>query len=87
MRVTASGGAEVTADLYPPVDPGRVVILLFHMAGASRREYRDIAPRLVGLGYLTLAVDRRSGGRFGGGANRTAPGSLPIPAMPRRSPI
>jgi dienelactone hydrolase len=50
------------------------VIVLFHMAGASRGEYRDIAPRLHALGYRTLAVDQRSGGGFNGVRNETVAG-------------
>jgi dienelactone hydrolase len=50
------------------------VIILFHMAGASRGEYRDIAPRLHTLGYRTLAVDQRSGGGFNGVRNETVAG-------------
>ncbi len=48
------------------------VIVLYHMAGASRGEYRDIAPRLHKLGYRTLAVDQRSGRAFNGVRNETA---------------
>lgn len=50
------------------------VIVLFHMAGASRGEYRDIAPRLQALGYRTLGVDQRSGGSFNGVRNETVAG-------------
>lgn len=48
------------------------IIVLYHMAGASRGEYRDIAPRLHKLGYRTLAVDQRSGRGFNGVVNETA---------------
>ncbi len=48
------------------------VIVLYHMAGASRGEYRDIAPRLHKLGYRTLSVDQRSGRSFNGVRNETA---------------
>ena len=48
------------------------VIVLFHMAGASRGEYNEIAPRLHQLGYRTLAVDQRSGRSFDGVQNETA---------------
>ncbi|MEM9013272.1 MAG: dienelactone hydrolase family protein [Pseudomonadota bacterium] len=70
-RVTfpAGDGLEVTADLYPG---GPVTLVLFHMAGASRGEYREIAPRLVAAGYTVLAVDQRAGNAFGGVANETA---------------
>ncbi len=50
------------------------VIILFHMAGASRGEYRDIALRLQALGYRTLAVDQRSGGGINGVRNETVAG-------------
>jgi dienelactone hydrolase len=36
-------------------------MLLFHEEGSSRGEYRDIAPRLVKMGYNCLAVDLRTG--------------------------
>lgn len=65
----AADGVTVTAD-YTAVD-GDTAIVLFHMAGASRGEYADIAPRLQKLGYTTMAVDQRSGGAFGGVENAT----------------
>lgn len=42
------------------------------MAGSSRGEYREVAPRLQALGHAVLAVDQRSGGSYGGVANETA---------------
>lgn len=66
----AADGLSVTADLAGPADGP--LLLLFHMAGSSRGEYRAIAPRLHALGYRTLAVDQRSGGAFDGVANETA---------------
>jgi len=68
----SADGLAVTADLYRPAQPAKAALVLFHMAGSSRGEYRDIAPRLVKLGYAVLAVDLRSGGSFGGVANETA---------------
>lgn len=68
----AADGLEITADLQKPDDDFSVVIVLFHMAGASRGEYRDIAPVLNKLGYATLAVDQRSGNAFNGVKNETA---------------
>lgn len=65
----AADGVEITADTG---GSGSTVIALFHMAGASRGEYAEIAPRLHALGYRTLAVDQRSGGSFGGVSNETA---------------
>lgn len=66
----ASDGVTVSADLTNP--GGKPLLILFHMAGASRGEYLDIAPRLNALGYATLAVDQRSGRAFNGVKNETA---------------
>ena len=63
-------GVTITGDVSKGATD--TVIVLFHMAGASRGEYRDIAPELNRLGYTTLAVDQRSGGAFGGVRNETA---------------
>jgi len=73
VTLTASDGLAVTADVYP--GPGGATgpwIVLAHMAGSSRGEYREIAPRLNRLGYGAIALDQRSGSGFGGVANRTA---------------
>lgn len=63
---------ELTADLYRCGVEDAPLIVLFHQAGWSRGEYREIAPRLVALGYDCLAVDQRSGGEVGGVPNETA---------------
>ena len=69
----AAGNLTVTADLqFPKNKKAKAAIILFHMAGASRGEYRDIAPVLNEMGYVTLAVDQRSGGKFNGIKNETA---------------
>lgn len=68
----AADGLEITADLQKPEGAYSTAIVLFHMAGASRGEYRDIAPVLNKLGYATLAVDQRSGSAFNGVKNETA---------------
>ena len=66
-------GLEVTADIYLSGLPGaRPVIVLFHQAGFSRGEYREIAPRLVDLGFECIAVDQRSGNQVHGVINETA---------------
>lgn len=65
-------GLEVTADLYAPHGGDAPFIVLFHQAGWSRGEYREIAPRLNALGFNCLAVDQRSGGEVGGVKNETA---------------
>jgi len=67
----AADGLEITADFQKPDGSYNAIIVLFHMAGASRGEYRDIAPILNKLGYATLAVDQRSGGAFNGIKNET----------------
>ena len=70
VRFPASDGLQVTAETGG--SGAGPVIVLFHMAGASRGEYAQIAPELHRLGYRTLAVDQRSGGAFGGVVNETA---------------
>ncbi len=56
----ASDSLPVTADFYPG-KTNEPFILLFHGEDASRGEYRDIAPRLVRIGFNCLAVDLRVG--------------------------
>jgi dienelactone hydrolase len=56
----STDGVEVTADLYVSSTQNPYIILL-HQAGYSRGEYREIAPKLVNLGFNCLAVDLRSG--------------------------
>jgi dienelactone hydrolase len=74
VTFTADDGVEVTADVYLPDNVSSSVLVLFHMAGASRGEYREIAPRLAKQGYISMAVDQRSGGAFAGVVNLTAAG-------------
>lgn len=47
-------------------------ILLFHQERSSRGEYDSIAERFVKIGYNCLAVDLRSGEKFGFVENETA---------------
>jgi dienelactone hydrolase len=54
-------GVTITADVYLTASSDAPMILLFHQAGWSRGEYREIAPRLNSLGYNCMAVDLRSG--------------------------
>jgi len=70
VSFSASDGVTVTADVSR--GSTNTVIVLFHMAGASRGEYREIAPVLNSLGYTTLAVDQRAGRSFAGVKNETA---------------
>ena len=58
----SSDEVKITADLYMPhIDKKTPFIVLFHQAGFSRGEYREIAPRLNKLGFNCLAIDQRSG--------------------------
>ncbi|MGI9383671.1 MAG: alpha/beta hydrolase [Methyloligellaceae bacterium] len=72
VKFTAEDGLEITGDVYRPTAPSNAVIVLFHQAGSSRGEYREIAPRLARKGYVALAVDQRSGNTFAGVINETA---------------
>ena len=72
VRFKAADGVTVTADFETPANGYEAVLILYHMAGASRGEYTEIARRLNELGYATLAVDQRSGGTFNGVKNQTA---------------
>jgi len=75
QRITfpSEDGLEITADLYM-VHPSKATafIVLFHQAGWSRGEYREIAPKLNAMGYNCMAVDQRSGGGVNDIANQTA---------------
>lgn len=66
-----AGGIQMHADVYPASGGGPTVIVLFHQAGWSRGEYREIAPRLVKLGYRVMAVDQRAGKGVNGVRNET----------------
>jgi dienelactone hydrolase len=71
VTFTAADGVKVTADLYVSSTKKPYIILL-HQAGYSRGEYREIAPRLVNLGYNCIAVDLRSGNEVNFVKNQTA---------------
>jgi len=51
----------ITADVYHSQNMDAPWIILFHQAGYSRGEYREIAPKLNAMGFNCLAVDQRSG--------------------------
>ena len=61
----------VTADLYL-YDAGAPYIILFHQENSSRGEYREIAPKLLKMGFNCLAVDLRSGKECNFVQNETA---------------
>ncbi len=66
-------GLMITADVYAPYEEKSTpFIVLFHQAGWSRGEYREIAPRLNGLGFNCMAIDQRSGNTVNGVDNETA---------------
>ena len=64
-------GIEITADKYL-VNEEYTYILLFHQAGSSRGEFRDIAEKFLKLRYNCLAVDLRSGDNANFVNNETA---------------
>jgi alpha-beta hydrolase superfamily lysophospholipase len=68
--LTASDGVQVYGIKREPSTSPIGIILLFHQASSSADEYDPIAPRLVEMGYATLAIDQRSGGSLYG-KNRT----------------
>jgi dienelactone hydrolase len=53
----------VSADLYPVRTKRAPIVVLVHQSGASRGEYRQIAPRLNAMGFNALAIDSRWGKR------------------------
>jgi dienelactone hydrolase len=66
-------GLTITADLYRAHRDARTpMVVLFHQAGWSRGEYRQIAPQLNRMGLNALAVDLRSGAEVNGVVNETA---------------
>ena len=71
VTYNSSDGLQVTADLYLG-KPNSPFIILLHQAGYSRGEYREIAPKLINLGYSCLAVDLRSGNEVNFVVNETA---------------
>ena len=73
LSFLTADGLEISADLYRvSEDRATLFIVLFHQAGWSRGEYREIAPRLNALGFHCMAVDQRSGGGVNDVANETA---------------
>lgn len=67
----AKDGLTITANLYE-IDSVYPYVLLFHQAGYSKGEYKEIAIKLLKLKYNVLAVDLRSGGPINYSANVTA---------------
>jgi pimeloyl-ACP methyl ester carboxylesterase len=67
----AADGVSIRAELYESNKPDSTLILLFHQAGWSRGEYREIAPKLASAGYRVMAIDQRSGRGVNGIPNET----------------
>ena len=63
-------GLTITADYYEKTN-AKTLVLLFHQAGWSRGEYKEIAPKLNAMGYSCLAIDLRSGGGINDITNAT----------------
>lgn len=72
IQFDAADGLSITADLYVAQPVDAPFITLFHQAGFSRGEYREIAPKLNSLGFNCMAVDQRSGKGVNGVENETA---------------
>ena len=70
IEYPSKDGLQITADLYETAYSD-TFILLFHQAGWSRGEYKEIAPKLNTLGYTCLAIDQRSGGEVNKIVNQT----------------
>lgn len=71
VHFTSSDGLKITADLYMTSQSHAPFIILFHQAGYSRGEYRNIAPKLNELGFNCMAIDQRSGNEVNGVINET----------------
>jgi pimeloyl-ACP methyl ester carboxylesterase len=71
INFPTEGGIQGRADVYASKNESDTLVLLFHQAGWSRGEYREIAPKLVEAGYRVMAVDQRSGGAVNGVKNET----------------
>jgi len=71
IQFSSGDGIKVTADLYLTSDLQAPFIILYHQAGYSRGEYREIAPRLNEMGFNCMAVDQRSGDQVNGVINLT----------------
>jgi len=67
----SADGLKITADLYINNPEKSPFIILFHQARWSRGEYQEIAPKLSKLGFNSMAIDQRSGGKVNGVINET----------------
>lgn len=72
ITFNSKDGVKVTADIYMAHPNTAPFIILFHQAGSSRGEYREIAPKLNELGFNAMAIDQRAGYGIEGVENETA---------------
>lgn len=70
IEFAAKDALKITADVYKTHEKAPFIIL-FHQAGWSRGEYKEIAPKLNEMGFNCMAVDQRSGGEVNGVKNET----------------
>jgi len=61
LDIKSADNITLKADYYQNAGNDKPLILLFHQAGYSRGEYREIGPKLNELGFRCLAIDQRSG--------------------------
>ncbi len=71
IEIDSSDGVTTTADVYESEGKTDPIILLFHQAGYSRGEYREIAPLLQKQGFTCISIDQRSGKTVNGVDNKT----------------
>lgn len=64
LSFPAKDKVRVYADYYDHNGKSAPVILMYHGAGFNRGMFRNIAPKLVNIGYNVLAVDLRCGDKM-----------------------
>lgn len=69
--IPSKDGIELKADYYKTECNNKPLVILFHQAGYSRGEYREIAPKINELGFCCLAIDQRSGKKVNGILNES----------------
>lgn len=72
LSFPSKDGLQITVDTYIDKADERPLIVLFHQAGWSRGEYKEIAPKLNKLGFNAIAVDLRAGNKVNSVVNETA---------------
>lgn len=71
IKFPSKDGINISADLYLLNENKAPFIILFHQAGWSSGEYKEIAPKLNDLGYNCIAINQRSGGEVNDVLNQT----------------